>query len=119
GKTLAESALGRDLDLMVLRIVRNKDEYLAPASDTLLRDGDVIIVEGRSEEILKVKDIAGMDIKADVKLVEQNLDPAELGLVEVILLPRSGLIGRTLKGFGFREHYGLQVIGISRHGETL
>jgi di/tricarboxylate transporter len=29
------------------------------------------------------------------------------------------LIGRTLKGQRFREHYGLQVLGVNRHGERL
>jgi uncharacterized protein with PhoU and TrkA domain len=40
-------------------------------------------------------------------------------LTEVILLPGSSLIGRTLKGLDFRVRYGLQVLAINRHGETL
>jgi di/tricarboxylate transporter len=38
-------------------------------------------------------------------------------MVEMIILPGSPLIGRTLKGQRFREHYGLQVLGVNRHGE--
>jgi di/tricarboxylate transporter len=41
-----------------------------------------------------------------------------VGLVEVILLPRSPLIGRTLRGYQFRERHGLQVLGLSRLGEV-
>jgi len=119
GTTLSASALGRDLDLKVLRIIRDKTEQIEPRGDTVLRAGDVVIVEGQSDEILKVKDVTGIEIKADVKLSDPNLATEELGFVEVVLLPRSTLIGRTLKGFGFREKYDLQVIGISRHGETL
>jgi di/tricarboxylate transporter len=118
GNTLSTSVLGRDLDLKVLRIIRNKSEHLSPRADTVLHANDVLIVEGESDEILKVKDITGIEIKADVKLSDPKLTADELGFVEVLLLPRSSLIGRTLKGFGFRESYDLQVIGISRHGET-
>lgn len=119
GKSLADSGLGRDLDLTVLRVLRSKDEYLWPSAHLVLQADDVVIVEGGSEEILKIKDIAGIEIKADVKLSDPGLSPEELGLAEALLLPRSPLIGRTLKGYGFRERFGLQVLGISRHGESM
>lgn len=119
GKTLADSGLGRDLDLTVLRVVRHKDEYLWPGAQLVLQAGDVVIVEGGSEEILKIKDVAGIEIKADVKLSDPGLSSEELGLAEALLLPGSPLIGRTLKGYGFRERFGLQVLGVSRHGESM
>ena len=119
GKTLSESGLGQDLDLTVLRIIRNKNDYLTPYSQIRLAAGDILLVEGRSEEILKIKDTTGVEIKADVKLSDPTLQGDDLGLVEVILLPRSPVIGRTLKGMRFRERYGLQVLGINRHGTTL
>jgi di/tricarboxylate transporter len=119
GKTLAESGLGRDLDLTVIRVIRNKTEYLAPSPDLRIRPDDVLLVEGSSEEILKIKDTAGIEIKADLKLSDPDVHTEDLDLVEVILLPRSSLIGRTLKGLRFRERFGLQVLGVNRHGETL
>jgi di/tricarboxylate transporter len=114
GKTLEESGLGRDLDLTILRIVRDKHQYLSPFVDVKLEAGDVLLVEGLREEILKVKDTAGIDIKADVKLAEPGLEGDEAALVEGILLPRSPLIGRTLKRARFRERHGLQVLAINR-----
>jgi len=119
GKTLEESAFGRDLDLTVLRVVRNKDELLPPRAETVIREGDVILVEGGTAEILQIKDTAGIDLKADVKLVDRSFEDPSVGTVEMIILPGSPLIGRTLKGHRFREHYGLQVLGINRHGQTL
>lgn len=119
GKTLAESGLGRDLDLTVVRLIRNKRRYLAPQADLMLHEGDVLLVEGQRDEILKIKNTAGIDIKADVKLSDPSLESDDVRLVEAILLPRSGLIGRTLKGTSFRERFGLQVLAINRHGETI
>lgn len=119
GKTLAESGLGRDLDLTVLRLVRGKDRYLMLRSARRLEAGDVLLVEGQRDEILKIKDMVGVDIKADVKLSDPELQSEDIRLVEMILLPRSPLIRRTLKSYRFRERYGLQVLGINRHGETI
>src|SRR6185503_1189545 len=119
GKTLSESALGQDLDLVVVRIVRDQTEYLAPRAGTVLRARDVLLVEAGPDELLKVKDISGVEIKADLELGDASIPAEELGIVEVILLANSPLVHRTLKGIGFRERYGLQVLGISRHGTIL
>lgn len=119
GKTLSESGLGRDLDLTVLRVMRNGRNFLAPQADLCLEEGDVLLVEGQRDEILKVKNTAGINIKADVDLSQPGTNRNELRLAEMILLLRSPLVGRTLKGLGFRERYGLQVLAINRHGETI
>jgi di/tricarboxylate transporter len=119
GKTIAQSGLGRDLDLTALRVVRNKTESIPARADTVIAAGDVILVQGATDDILKIKDVAGIDIKADVKLADPELEDKDTGMVEMIILPGSPLIGRTLKGQRFREHYGLQVLGVNRHGETM
>ncbi|MGM0401749.1 MAG: SLC13 family permease, partial [Chloroflexota bacterium] len=68
GKTLGESALGRDLDLTVLRVVRDKQPYLPPSADLTLEEGDLLLVKGPRDEIPKIKDVTGVDIEAEVKL---------------------------------------------------
>ncbi|MGE5223549.1 MAG: SLC13 family permease [Omnitrophica WOR_2 bacterium] len=119
GKTLAESGLGRDLDLTVMQVVREKSKYMAPDAKLCLQEGDILLVEGSRVQILKIKDTSGIDIKADVKLSDPELLSKDMGLIEVILMPRSPLIGRTLKGIRFRENYGLQVLAINRGEGTL
>lgn len=119
GKTLAEAGLGRDMDLTVLRVIREKTKHHAPHSDTVIRPNDILLVEGMREDILKIKDTRGIEIKADVKLSDPLLAEQDINLVEAIVLPKSPLIGRTLKNYRFREHFGLQVLGINRHGETV
>ena len=119
GQTLIESGIGRDMDLTVLRIFRAPNHYLAPRPHLQLEEGDELLVKGQHDEILKAKDTAGIAIKADVKLDDPRLQTEDLRLVEVILLPRSPLIGRTLKGLRFRQRYGLQILGIDRRGKNL
>jgi di/tricarboxylate transporter len=119
GKTLAESGLGRDLDLTVLRIIRSQNRHVMPQADARLEAEDVLLVEGQREEILKIKDTAGIDIRADVKFADPDLQTKDLQLAEAILLPQSPLIRRTLKGVRFREKYGLQVLAVNRHGEMI
>jgi di/tricarboxylate transporter len=92
---------------------------LVPRGETRLQASDVLLVEGARESVLRVKEVAGIDIKPEVKFSGPDLETEDVALSEAILLPGSPLIGRTLQGLCFREQYGLQVLAISRHGERL
>lgn len=119
GKTLEEAALGRDLDLQVLQILRDETPHLTPQADTHLEESDILLAEGEREKILQVKEMTGIDIRADVELPDPRLQPQDIGLTEVILPPDSPLAWRTLRGLRFREQYKLQVLAINRHGQRL
>ncbi len=119
GKTLAESGLGKDLDLTVLRVVREESDYIVPQASTILAADDVLVVEGWRDEILKVQTTSGINFRGDVEVSSASLQDDEIRLVEVILLLRSPLVGRTLASLQFRERYGIQVLAVSRHGETI
>jgi di/tricarboxylate transporter len=119
GKTLRASALGAEMDLKVLRIVRDSTRHILPRASTRLEENDVVLVEGSRESILDVKEQAGVEIRADVKFPSDEIDVEEMGLTEVMVLPHSPLVGRTLRGLDFREQYRLQVLAINRQGETL
>jgi len=119
GKTLADSGLGRDLDFTVVRVVRNKDQHLMPHEGMKLEAGDVLLVEGDREDVLKVKDTAGIEIKPDVTLSDPNLRNEDTALVEALVVPGSPLAGRTLRASRFRDRYGIQVLGLNRHGKNL
>ncbi|MEZ4730991.1 MAG: SLC13 family permease [Caldilineaceae bacterium] len=126
GKTLPESGLGHDLDLTVVRIVRKENRSLPTANRRLeprtgrrLRAGDILLVEGERSSLLNSKMIAGLEIRNDLKTNTPQLHDDDLQLIEVILMPNSPLIGFTLAQYRFRERYGLQVLAIYRHGETI
>ncbi|HYE30225.1 MAG TPA: SLC13 family permease, partial [Methylomirabilota bacterium] len=119
GKTLSEAGLGRDYDLTVVGVLRDKEKNLVPRSELELREGDVLMVHAVPDSLLKVKHATGIDIKADVKHPDPAGHSSEMRLVEVILPPKSALIGRTLRGYRFRERFGLQVLGLNRHGENI
>lgn len=119
GKTMDESGFGRDLDLTVLRVIREGQSPMLPNKDTQLREGDILIVEGHREEILKIKETAGLDIRPDVELTVAGEAGDGIVLAEAILLPGSPLIGRTLKSYELRDRHGIQVLAIHRHGVSL
>src|SRR3954453_3616871 len=55
GQTLADARLGDELDLTVVGIVRGKQGRIAPRSDERINAEDLLLVQGRMEDILRVK----------------------------------------------------------------
>lgn len=119
GKTLGEANLGRDLDLSVVRVLREPEKTLWPRRDLVIRERDVLLVEGARTDVLKVKDTAGIEIRPEVTLSDPDLRSEDASLVEALVVPGSPLVGRTLRAVGFRERYGLQVLAMNRHGRNL
>lgn len=118
-KTLIESNLGSNLDLSVVRLLRENNPEIIPFAGLRLQEGDTLIVEGKKDDILRIKDTAGVDLSADARFSDLVMDTSEIKVAEAIVLLRSPLVGRTLKGTRFRERYGVQILAVNRHGETI
>ena len=114
-KTLAEARIGEGLGLTVLGIDRDK-ERLKPNPNLKLLEGDLLLVEGSQDDIVKVKDTTGVEIKGDVQLLDRDLERGEMSLAEAIILPGSPLIGKTLERSSFRRRYDLLVLGLNHRG---
>lgn len=119
GKTLLESGLGHDLDITVIRIVRGGEEYLVPDADLIFQSGDVLLVEGMMDKLMRIEDEYGIELKPHRKIEDADFQSEDIGLFEVVLLPNSPMIGRSLRTLKFRERYNLQVLGINRSGEII
>jgi di/tricarboxylate transporter len=119
GQTLAEANLSQAMDLTVVGILRGKFGRIAPRPEERIQAEDLLLVQGRVEDILRVKTEAGIEIKGDFKLSDRDLETEGVELFEAMVLRGSSLIGRTLKGTKFRERHGLTTLAINRHGVAL
>ncbi|MDQ3744195.1 MAG: SLC13 family permease [Acidobacteriota bacterium] len=119
GKTLAEGNLSDALDLTVIGILRGTQGRIAPRGEEVLRAGDLLLVQGKMEDILRVKSEAGIEIRPEFELNRHDLEAGDAGLYEVMVLRGSDLNGRTLRSLNFRDRYELTVLAINRHGMAL
>lgn len=119
GSTLGESGLGRDLDLTVIRVVHDGERVMAPTADLTLDVGDLLLVEGSRDVLLGIEKKTGLDLKPRKKVKQADMQSSEVGLFEVVLLPNSLMIGRTLQDLKLRQQFNIQVLGINRSGEQI
>ena len=116
-QTIDQAKVGARYGVIIVGLER-QSQVMPVTPQTDLRQGDRILVVGSKERVKLFSQSENLSL---LRLGEKQkkLIPQELGLVEVLLPPRSRLIGRTLGQIHFREHYGLSVLGIQRLGEPL
>lgn len=105
------------IGLRVLNIIRDKQNSIANAY-SVLEAGDILLVEGSLEDLMKVKDTSGIDILAD-SMAAKDLVSDDIQIAEIIVLPTNDFVGSTVKEAEFKRRFGLMVIAINREGQTL
>ena len=121
GKTLGQALLRTRYGVTVIgveRLRRGRVVVEPTLIQTEYKADDVIYVVGSEAEIanlIKAEDLQQLDLREE----HGKIVARQLGLAEVLLTPRSELIGRTLSDVRFRERHGLSVLGILRMGRPL
>ncbi|MCH8557465.1 MAG: SLC13 family permease [Balneolia bacterium] len=119
GKSVEESGIWNTYDLNILAISHDKHVDYAPWRQTQLDEGQVIAIYGDDE---RMKQFA-----ADFQLENTGIqpqfeilgDPIESGFVEVIVPPRSELVGQTLREFGMRKRFAVEPVMLFSKGERV
>lgn len=117
GQRIFESDLATK-NFKVIGVLRGEERFI-PDSRTTIEPHDILLVEGKVAELMNVKATAGIEIRADVKLGLSDLESDDIKIAEVLITPRSDLIGRTLKEANFRVRYELTALAIYRKGESI
>jgi len=113
GKTVLASKLGAQHDVTVLEILREKEKLFSPLNEPI-RARDVLLVRGKMQDLMDLKTTAGLELDPAFRLRDATLQAEDLRLVEVLVAPRSRLIGRTLAELDFRRRHGAVVLAIQR-----
>ena len=122
-QTLRSSEIQRKFDIDVLEIIRDGIHFSQPLADKVLKAGDILLVRGTKEEILKIRDEKGLDILPAIKFKDDNvasqLTDNEEGIAEILILSNSRLVGSNLQDLRFRQRYNATVLAIRRGEEVL
>ena len=141
-KTASSSAIGKtiiDLDIYkkyginVLelrrstgnnRFVRTVNQQLASPS-LMLQQGDVLYLSGELTQVqqfvydhsLKLLDNHTDEIEGSSS--NPHLDFFDIGIAEILIMPSSSMINRTVFQAGFRSKFNINVLGIRRRNEYI
>lgn len=114
-KLIGQIAFHSDLakqDVRILKIIRNKEDFI-PNSITQIEANDILIVECSVEILIKIKESEELDVLADT-IGDKEIMSKKVLLAELLIMPGSSLINRTLKESRFRQNYDLVVLAVQR-----
>ena len=117
GQHVFESSLA-EMEFRIVKVLRKKRSFV-PNVRSVIGEGDVLLVSGGMEDLMAVKDASGIEIHAETKLEDEALQTEEVKIAELLIASKSTLIRRTLKETEFRQRFGLAVLAIYRHGQSL
>ncbi len=105
-------------DLTLIKIVRGgKSTWRATA--TPIKAGDVLLIHGHANSLMKAKDALGLETRGDAVIDDQRLSSNSVELVEALISPQSRLVGHSLRSADFRRRYGCVTLAIQRRGKLL
>ncbi len=118
GKTWEQSKMSRETKVELSNLLREGKAVSRPAR-TQIRPGDLLLLHGDVSTLMGLEDKYGLELQKDVRVCDQDLSSYDLRLNEVLIPPRSSLIGRTLQTSDFFRRYRSAILGIQRRGKVI
>ncbi|MFQ5946647.1 MAG: SLC13 family permease, partial [Anaerolineae bacterium] len=113
GMTLAQSRIGAALGLNVIAVLRDTHTSLSPAPNTVLREGDRLLVEGQPDRLTEEQDHKHLVVEEDTPRISWLSSPS-VEFAEARVATESSLIGQILPEIRFRQRFGAIVLAIRR-----
>ena len=131
GKNLSESGLRNIYGITVLKILKGNEtsaqkivkdrvtgnitrSEIKPSTDSVIQVNDILFCQGRTNDISHAAAALQLGVQPAEAEDQKSLVNNEVGVAEIVLPPRSRLIGKTLMDIRFGSLYQLTVLGINR-----
>mgnify|MGYP001828864476 CR=1 FL=1 len=118
GQSLAESDLDDNYGLLVVSVVKGEQVTMAPGPEMELNAGDLLLVEGKPDDLAILRGLQGLIIRPHIDLEQVELETEMVGLAEAVLSPHTTLASKTLREIQFRDKFNLSVLAILRDGHA-
>jgi len=118
-KTVEESGIWNNYGINILAISQNNIVNYAPWRETRFAQGDVLALYGDPHKVQQYADDYGLKSAAGHQIFEGLDDPHESGFVEVIIPPRSELVGQSIRQYALRKRYAVEPVMLFSKGEKV
>ena len=116
--TLAQANLSGSLGVQVVSIVRPGRKHFLPRAETLLKGGDVLMVEGSLPDLEDIIRVGGMELQPTTT---RRIPRPMRGFtaIRAEISDASEVVGKSPRETGFRQRYHAAIVCIERGRETL
>jgi di/tricarboxylate transporter len=118
GETLRAFRKRLNKVVSVNAVVREGEKKPA-TQDTVLQEGDRVILEGEPAALDEAVKTAGLELEGEDRETKIETPAAEIGTLEAVIGPGSLLIGQTAGRLALHERFNVNMIAVSRSGDRL
>ncbi len=91
---------------------------LSPSKDEILRENDVLLIEGQPEDLKQLELLSGVNIKFTKGGKERDTIDS-LQTLEVVVNSGARIAGHMISELYLRERHRINILGVSRQGESI
>ncbi|WP_045211448.1 SLC13 family permease [Desulfonatronovibrio magnus] len=119
GKTVLEVEALFGNRIAIIGLYQNRDMRISPAYDIVIEQDAVLALLGSREDINDVCSEMDLQCHGVMRHFAEVLSASTAGVSEVVIPPRSNVIGKTLMDITMRRSYGTSVLAINRGGQVI
>lgn len=119
GHAIKDAPIVKEIDLTIIEIQRGDEMISVPPPDFILGVGDVLRVRCDLEKFKKIQVREGVLFKPQFKWRDEDVETADVKLVEAVIAPSSQFVGKSLEDLQFRETFGANVLALRHRGKLM
>jgi di/tricarboxylate transporter len=119
GKTTEQSGVWGKFNLNILGISQGREAEYAPWRETKFAAGQEMALLGNEENVRKFASAYNLNHQEQAYRFSSLNDPKRAGFAEVIIPPRSGMMGQTIRQFSLRKRYAVEPVMMFSKGEEI
>ena len=117
GKTVRDLAKVLEDEVTITGVVRNKTQRQAPLPDAVLREGDIVLLEGEPQALERAVARSHLELEGEDRPTEPHAPSDEIGAIEAVVGPTSVLVGQSAGRMTLHARYNVNLLAVSRKGQ--
>ena len=106
-------------DVDILGIVRSSQRIHAPSSSLKLKTNDILLLQADSDHLKQFVEKTKTDLAAKKRFRKDAEGSDDISYQEAVVTSSSPLVRQTAASLKIRGRFGVNILALSRHGETL
>ena len=102
-------------EVSVMAIIREGGRRYLPSGHWWIFADDVLVLQGDAHAVRELTQEARLVVVGTAKTPDETLAPAQISVVEAVVMAGSQLVGRASSDLRLRDRFGVNLVGISRN----
>jgi di/tricarboxylate transporter len=119
GKSVRALEQAGEDEVEVITLLRGKQRRYEPGGNVALKAGDIVILQGEPAALERIVALEKLKLTRDDKTQAVDTPTDEIGVMEAVVTGDSELVDRTAAQIRLYDHYGVNLLAISRSGKRI